>query len=525
MFFVPFLWGAQPVWFPVGQGLTWVLSAWGLFSAVMAVELQCPRTLALQFPSEIYRSTGASQVLPELVKSLDLPNVRGIQFMQNGVVRVTYKEPAQCDAALTSGIRFRGAALRTSPVDSRTRLVYVRDLPVEVPVDGLKVYLRAFGVIHAVSMQTYPGMPQVFTGTRVVKVTLAKDLPSSARVSGFDVRFWYQGQPQACPVCRSYGHRVKDCPFNGLCRRCSQPGHMARECSFRRSSVSTPAASSVPDVSDPVAGADPSMSEDEDDPDYVLSSASESGPCSGDEEVLRSVPTSVLAARARKRSAPPAVPSDESSVDLRDNELSPASVPVDPVPGTPESASAVVASDSVPGTPESASAVVPVPDPVPVASVPDPVAGTPVSASAACTKSESSVSPPAKESSGSKPRKKKPRAAASSSAKSASVKSAPAKSTPAKSTSVPVPPSSTYWEASRRTGFGYVLQDCTGDSVYFDFGRFSRSIEIESTTFEYDRFVKYVHHDVDRPYLWSTRTPRPRQLPAGTPLEFPKSSK
>ena len=520
----------------------------------MAFELQCPRTLALQFPSEIYRSTGTSQVLPELVKSLDLPNVRGIQFMQNGVVRVTYKEPAQCDAALTSGIRFRGAALRTSPVDSRTRLVYVRDLPVEVPVDGLKVYLRAFGVIHAVSMQTYPGMPQVFTGTRVVKVTLAKDLPSSARVSGFDVRFWYQGQPQACPVCRSYGHRVKDCPFNGLCRRCSQPGHMARECSFRRSSVSTPAASSVPDVSDPVAGADPSMSEDEDDPDYVLSSASESGPCSGDEEVLRSVPTSVLAARARKRSAPPAVPSDESSVDLRDNELSPASDPVDPVPGTPETASAVVASvpvaDSVPGTPESASAVVPDPvpvDPFPVASVPDadsvpgtpetasavvasvpvadPVPGTPVSASAACTKSESSVSPPAKESSGSKPRKKKPRATASSSAKSASVKSAPAKSTPAKSTSVPVPPSSTYWEASRRTGFGYVLQDCTGDSVYFDFGRFSRSIEIESTTFEYDRFVKYLHHDVDRPYLWFTRTPRPRHLPAGTPLEFPKSSK
>ena len=486
----------------------------------MAVELQCPRTLALQFPSEVYRSTGASQVLPELVKSLDLPNVRGIQFMQNGVVRVTYKEPAQCDAALTSGIRFRGAALRTSPVDSRTRLVYVRDLPVEVPVDGLKVYLRAFGVIHSVSMQTYPGMPQVFTGTRVVKVTLAKDLPSSARVSGFDVRFWYQGQPQACPVCRSYGHRVKDCPFNGLCRRCSQPGHMARECSFRRSSV-VPAASSVPDVSDPVAGADLSISEDEDDPDYVLSSASESGPCSDDEEVLRSVPTSVLAARARKRSAPPAVPSDESSVDLRDNELSPASDPVDPVPGTPESASAVVASDPVPGTPESASAVVP--DPVPVASVPDPVPGTPVSASA--------VVVPDVKTSVSKPRKKKPRpsksAVASSPAKSSSV---PVKSVPVTSTPVAESPPLTYWEASRDTGRGYVVKDCTGAQVYFDFGRLTRSIEIESTTFEYDRFVKYVHHNVDRPYMYdyvkaSLRVPRTTTLTAGTPLEFPKSSK
>lgn len=277
-----------------------VFHFWGLFLPVMAAVLQCPRTLAVHFPSEIYRSTGSSQVLPELVKSLDLPNVRAVQFMPNGVVRVTYKEPAQCDAALTSGISFRGALLRVAPVDSRTRLVYVRDLPVEVPDDGLKVYLRAFGVVHSCVMQTYPSLPQVATGMRVVKVSLAKDLPSSARVSGFDVRFWYQDQPQACPVCRSYGHRVKDCPFNGLCRRCSQPGHMARECSFRRSSVSTPAASSVPDisVSGPVAGVDPAMSEDEDDPDFVCSSASEPGDCSGDEEAVRGASLVELASHA-----------------------------------------------------------------------------------------------------------------------------------------------------------------------------------------------------------------------------------
>ena len=488
----------------------------------MASVLQCPRTLAVHFPSEIYRSTGSSQVLPELAKSLDLPNVRGIQFMPNGVVRVTYKEPAQCDAALASGIRFRGAPLRITPVDSRTRLVYVRDLPVEVPDDGLKVFLRAFGVVHSCAMQTYPRMPDVSTGTRVVKVTLTKDLPSSVRVSGFDVRLWYQGQPQVCPVCRSYGHRVKDCPFNGLCRRCSQPGHMARECSFRRTSV-------APTVPDPVAGVDPAMSEDEDedDPDYVLSSASESGSCSGDEEVLRSVPTSVLAARARKRHAPPVLPSDESSVDLRDNELSPVSESASTVPGTPESASAVVVPDPdpvvpdpVPGTPVSASAVVvPAPDPV----VPDPVPGTPVSASA--------VVVPAVKSSVSKPRKKKPRssqpAVASSPAKSTSV---PAKSTPVASAPVAESPPPTFWKATRDTGRGYVVKDCTGAAVYFDFGRLTRSIEIESTTFEYDRFVKYVHHNVDRPYLCdfvkaSTRAPRTTTLPAGTPLEFPKSSK
>ena len=380
-------------------------------------------------------------------------------------------------------------------------------------------------------MQTYPRMPDVSTGTRVVKVTLTKDLPSSVRVSGFDVRLWYQGQPQVCPVCRSYGHRVKDCPFNGLCRRCSQPGHMARECSFRRTSVA-PTASSVPD---PVAGVDPSASEDEADPDYVLSSASESGSCSGDEEVLRSVPTSVLAARARKRHAPPALSSDESSVDLRDTELSPVSESASTVPSTPESASAVVVPDpdpvvpySVPGTPVSASAVVvPAPDPVP---------GTPVSASAVVVPDPDPVVPdpvsvPAVKSSVSKPRKKKPRpsqpAVASSPAKSASV---PAKSAFVTSTPVAESPPRTFWTATRDTGRGYVVKDCTGAAVHFDFGRLTRSIEIESTTFEYDRFVKYVHHNVDRPYLCdyvkaSTRAPRTTTLPAGTPLEFPKSSK
>lgn len=62
-----------------------------------------------------------------------------------------------------------------------------------IPDDGLKVFLRAFPVVHSCAMQTYSGMPDVFTGTRVVKVTLAKNLPSAARVSGFDVWLWYQG--------------------------------------------------------------------------------------------------------------------------------------------------------------------------------------------------------------------------------------------------------------------------------------------------------------------------------------------
>ena len=295
----------------------------------MAEVVQCSRTLAVHFAPNVYRSVGSAQVLPELVKSLDIANVQCIQFVPNGIVRVTFKEVTQCDAALAGGVYFRGANLRVSPVDARTRLVYLRDLPVEVPDGPVRAFFLKFGVLHSLSPQFHPGWPGVKNGTRVAKITLSKDLPSSERIAGFDARLWYQGQPQSCPVCRQFGHRVRDCPLNGLCRRCQQPGHMARECTSRRPTVDPVSTDPVP--SDPAAGVDHIMSDDEDDPDYVPSSASEPGSCSGDEEVLRSIPTSVLSDGARKRSAPPAV-SDESP-DLRDNQLSPASILfTDPVP-------------------------------------------------------------------------------------------------------------------------------------------------------------------------------------------------
>ena len=290
----------------------------------MSAVVQCPRTLAVHFPSTVYRSAGSAQVLPDLAKSLDIAYVQCIQFVPNGIVRVTFKESAQCDAALASGVSFRGSKLSVSPVDARTRLVYVRDLPAEVPDEPVCVFLRQYGVVHSLSPQFHPGLPGVKNGTRVAKVTLLKDLPTSVRIAGFDVRLWYQGQPQPCPVCRQFGHRVRDCPLNGLCRRCRQPGHVARECSSRRVSV---APSSVP-----VSGAgSPVSAADEDDQDYVYFSASESDAvsdeeeavdaCSGDEEVLKSAaPDREVALRTRKRALSESflesIVSAESSVDL-----------------------------------------------------------------------------------------------------------------------------------------------------------------------------------------------------------------
>ena len=455
---------AQPVGFPVHQGLTWVSV---FFFSVMSV-VQCPRTLAVHFPSTVYRSAGSAQVLPDLVKSPDIANVQCIQFVPNGIVRVTFKESAQCYASLASGVSFRGSKLRVSPVDARTRLVYVRDLPVEVPDEPVSVFLRRYGVVHSLSSQFHSGLPGVKNGTRVAKVTLLKDQPSSVRIAGFDVRLWYQGQPQSCPVCRQFGHRVRDCPLNGLCRRCRQPGHMARECSSRCLSVTDPV---------PASGVDPPMSvaDEEEDPEYVCSSASEPGDCSGDEEVVRGASLVALASHMRKRALSETfvgVPAVLESGDLNvfsqssfggsQPSLFPADEPSDPA-----------VSESAPAVPESD----PVPRSLPPSQKKKRFVDLPPSGFSSEQVADSLVRP--------------------------------------------------YSGILPRTSYAHVCPDAVKPDVpvVMDFGYLTRSVLADYCTFELDRFVKYVHRKFSRvvasPNFASNVAVSAESLPAGTPAKFP----
>ena len=72
--------------------------------------------------------------------------------------------------------------------------------------------------------------PTVRNGNRVAKVLLDRDIPQFVEVNGCSCRVWYLRQPVQCSVCREFGHRAPACPLSGRCRRCHQPGHMAREC-------------------------------------------------------------------------------------------------------------------------------------------------------------------------------------------------------------------------------------------------------------------------------------------------------
>ena len=144
------------------------------------------------------------------------------------------------------------------------------------------LFFSSFGKVHFVVRSCHDAFPGLFDGNRLVKITLTKDILASVRVAGFDCRVWYRRQLASCSICKKLGHRGKSFPLDGLCRRCRQPGHVARECqnawgvarvisagpfsvpstSAPSPAVSAPSAevpsSDVPLVSGAVAAVDPS---------------------------------------------------------------------------------------------------------------------------------------------------------------------------------------------------------------------------------------------------------------------------
>ena len=219
----------------------------------MAAAIQCPNSLVAFFPTNIYRSVGSSAVLPELLRTVDKEKVSTVQFLRNGAVRLTYKTTADCDAAVSGGIRYGDVALRVVSVETKSRLVYLRDCPSEVPDGVVRAFFASFGEVHSVSRSCHDAFPGLFDGNRLVKMTLTKDIPASVRVAGFDCRVWYRRQPPSCSICKKLGHRGKSCPLDGLCRRCRQPGHVARECrnAWGAARVASAGPSSVPSTPAP----------------------------------------------------------------------------------------------------------------------------------------------------------------------------------------------------------------------------------------------------------------------------------
>ena len=191
---------------------------------------QYPRSLLAQFPEDVYRNAGASDVLPLVMKDLDADKVLAVQFLRAGRVRLTFQDPETCAQVLKEGLDLGEFSVDLFPADDRLRTVHLRDLPVEIEEEVVLSFLAGFGEVLSVNHCFFDDYPSVRNGNRVAKVLLDRDIPQFVEIDGCNCGVWYPRQPPQCSVCKEFGHRAPTCPLSGRCRRCHQPGHMAREC-------------------------------------------------------------------------------------------------------------------------------------------------------------------------------------------------------------------------------------------------------------------------------------------------------
>ncbi|XP_015750114.1 PREDICTED: uncharacterized protein LOC107329969 [Acropora digitifera] len=196
----------------------------------MSMQDDFPKSVVLHFPPSVYQKIGASEMLPYLLESLKIEDLRCVQFLRNGKVRVSFFEKETRDRFLSEGMRFEDQEIPVTKDGQKVTVVYIRDLPYEVASDDVIDFFSSYGEVLTAERSVSAKFPNLCNGNRVLKMILNDEIPYFLSVCGCPCRVWYRGQPIQCFVCRALGHRAQDCPLSGRCRYCHQVGHMAREC-------------------------------------------------------------------------------------------------------------------------------------------------------------------------------------------------------------------------------------------------------------------------------------------------------
>ena len=189
------------------------------------------RTVVLditEFPSTSSRVDIAKCVNAKFDRELP---VESIQFVPGGRVNVTFRSSDdKRRVESVEAIAIGSVKCRVVKPGPKLETVLVFHYPFESDSSALRRVFGSFGEVHDVSMQHYPDLVSVATGTRIVRMVRKAPIPRSVEVDDFRVKVWYRGQPVECDVCGKSGHVSRDCPLKGKCRRCLQSGHLARHC-------------------------------------------------------------------------------------------------------------------------------------------------------------------------------------------------------------------------------------------------------------------------------------------------------
>ena len=195
---------------------------------MMAEKVDRPNTLIATVPEDL-SGLSRAELVDKLVTCLGADVICCIQFVPKCYARITFTSSDARNQAFLSGIYVDSTRLYTVEADPTFKDVYLEHLPVEVPDDAVLQAFGPFGAVHDITHLKYAGT-EIYNGTRLLRISLASDVPVNIRILRYPCRVFYKGQPRPCSICRSSDHRAMDCPLRDVCRRCREPGHFARNC-------------------------------------------------------------------------------------------------------------------------------------------------------------------------------------------------------------------------------------------------------------------------------------------------------
>ena len=202
-----------------------------LCSWCQTVDIECR-----DFPAGTASSDVAKWVTEFFVNSYPEFKIKSIQQASGRVARVTFdkecvgaKETIEhLDEVTIHGVQC--LALKPEPSAPGLQHVLVYQYPYEYPNDSIATVMEKFGAVKDVLFQHWTNLPDVSTGTRIVRMVLHKDIPRFLFIRGIRCKVWYRDQPLTCNICCKGGHKASACPDKGKCLHCHKPGHVARHC-------------------------------------------------------------------------------------------------------------------------------------------------------------------------------------------------------------------------------------------------------------------------------------------------------